>query len=171
MAMAARTTAVVSFAICFIFGVGCCWRGAVANGGGSCGGCVDNGSSCGLAFKLSNRFFALAGARFFFCFRPASSCLANFHSGDFLKPGLAISPDSINGALRFANDTVDAFVRMDDQHVLALVEAVHGAHVDAVHGFAANAALVDDVGQLSVLSADRSSELIQCPSSRCSLFG
>jgi hypothetical protein len=71
MAMAARTTAVVSFAICFIFGVGCFWRGAVANGGGSCGGCVDNGSSCGVAFKLSNRFFgALAGARFFFGFRP-----------------------------------------------------------------------------------------------------
>src|SRR5438046_7647211 len=71
MAMAARTTAVVSFAICFIFGVGCCRRGAVANGGGSCSGCVDNGSSCGVAFKLSNRFFgALAGARFFFGFRP-----------------------------------------------------------------------------------------------------
>ena len=60
MAMAARTTAVVSFAIC-----------AAANGGGSRGGCVDNGSSCGVAFKLSNRFFgALAGARFFFGFRP-----------------------------------------------------------------------------------------------------
>jgi hypothetical protein len=41
MAMAARTTAVVSFAICFIFGVGCSWRGAVANGGCSWGGCVD----------------------------------------------------------------------------------------------------------------------------------
>jgi hypothetical protein len=80
--MAARTTAVVSFAICFIFGVGCSWRGAVANGGGSWrgaaangggswGGCVDNGSSCSVAFKLSNRFFgALAGARFFFGFRP-----------------------------------------------------------------------------------------------------
>jgi hypothetical protein len=69
MAMAARTTAVVSFAICFIFGVGCSWRGAVANGGGSWRGCVDNGSSRGLAFKLSNRFFgALAGARFFFFF-------------------------------------------------------------------------------------------------------
>jgi len=54
--MAARTTAVVSFAIFFIFGVGCSWRGAVANGG-SWGGCVDNGSSCGVAFKLSNRFF------------------------------------------------------------------------------------------------------------------
>jgi len=68
--MAARTTAVVSFAICFIFGVGCSWRGAVANGA-SWGGCVDNGSSCGVVFKLSNRFFgALAGARFFFGFRP-----------------------------------------------------------------------------------------------------
>ncbi len=58
--MAARTTAVVSFAICFIFGVGCSWRGAVANGG-----------SCGVVLKLSNRFFgALAGVRFFFGFRP-----------------------------------------------------------------------------------------------------
>jgi len=71
MAMAARTTAVVSFAICFIFGAGCSWRGADANGGDSWGGCVDNGSSCDVAFKLSNRFFgALAGARFFFGFRP-----------------------------------------------------------------------------------------------------
>ena len=66
--MAARTTAVVSFAIFFIFGVGCSWRGAVANGG-SWGGCVDNGSSCGVVLKLSNRFFG-ARARFFFGFRP-----------------------------------------------------------------------------------------------------
>src|SRR5262249_26883502 len=68
--MAARTTAVVSFAIFFIFGVGCTWRGVVANGG-SLGGCVDDGSSFGVVLKLSNRFFgALAGARFFFGFRP-----------------------------------------------------------------------------------------------------
>ena len=66
--MAARTTAVVSFAICFIFGVGCSWRGAVAKGV-SWGGCVDNGSFGVL--KLSNGLFgALAGARFFFGFRP-----------------------------------------------------------------------------------------------------
>ena len=69
--MAATTTAVVSFAILFIFGVGCSWRDAVANGGGSWGGCADNGSSCGVVLKLSNRFFgALAGPRFFFGFRP-----------------------------------------------------------------------------------------------------
>ena len=67
--MAARTIAVVSFAICFIF-VGCSWRGTVANGG-SRGGCTDNGGSCGAVLELSNRCFgALAGARFFFGFRP-----------------------------------------------------------------------------------------------------
>jgi hypothetical protein len=47
--MAARTTAVVSFAICFTFDMGC-WRGAVANGG-FLGGGVDNGSSCGAVSK------------------------------------------------------------------------------------------------------------------------
>ena len=68
--MVARTTAVVSFAICFILGVDCSSRGALANGG-SWGGCVDNGGSCGVVLKLSNRSFcALAGARFFFGFRP-----------------------------------------------------------------------------------------------------
>jgi hypothetical protein len=51
---------------------------------------------------------------------------------------------------------------VDDEHVLALVEAIHGAHFDAVHGFAANAALIDDVGPLSALLADRSGELIHC---------
>jgi hypothetical protein len=56
---------------------------------------------------------------------------------------------------------IDAFVRVDHEHVLALVEAIHGAHLDAVHDFAANAALVDDVGQLGVLSAVRRGELIR----------
>jgi hypothetical protein len=70
MAMAARTTAIVSFTICFILGVDCSSRGAVANGG-SWGGCVDNGGTCGAVLKLPSRFFgALAGARFFFGFRP-----------------------------------------------------------------------------------------------------
>jgi hypothetical protein len=68
IAIAATTTAVVTFAICFIFGVGCSWRGAVANGV-SRGGCADNAGSCGAVLELSNVFFgALAGARFFFGF-------------------------------------------------------------------------------------------------------
>src|SRR5260370_14698041 len=89
------------------------------------------------------------------------SCVFRIQRQPFLKPGFAISLDGIDAAFRFANATVDAFVRVDDEHVLALVEAVHGAHFDAVHGFAANAAIVDDVRQLSVLSADCSDELIR----------
>src|SRR5438128_3828763 len=89
------------------------------------------------------------------------SCVFRIQREPFLKPGFAISLDGIDGAFRFANATVDAFVRMDDEHVLALVEAVHGAHFDAVHDFAANATLVDDVGQLTVLSAGRSGELVE----------
>ena len=83
------------------------------------------------------------------------------------------SPGSVSGfygvhrAFRHANTAVNAFVRVDHEHVLTLVETIHGAHLDAVHGFAANAALIDDVGQSCVLSADRSGEL----SSRRSLFG
>src|SRR4029450_2317812 len=39
----------------------------------------------------------------------------------FLKTGFAVSLDGIDGTFRFANATVDAFVRMDDEHILALV--------------------------------------------------
>jgi hypothetical protein len=97
MAMAARTTAVVTFAICFIFGVGCSWRGAVANGGGSCGGSVDNGSSCGVALKLSNRFFgALAGARFFFGFRPRLLGISKQWVGQFRGARHPLDADRIS---------------------------------------------------------------------------
>src|SRR5207253_7236465 len=78
----------------------------------------------------------------------------------FLKPRPGVGLDRVDRAFRLTHPAIDAFVRVDDEHVLALVEAVHGAHFDAVHGFAANAALVDDVGQLSALLADRSGELI-----------
>src|SRR6266481_718788 len=87
-----------------------------------------------------------------------------------LKPRLGVRLDRVDRAFRLADPAIDAFVRVDDEHVLTLVETVHGAHVDAIHGFAANAALVDDVGQLSGLSADRSVHGVR-RSSRCSLAG
>jgi hypothetical protein len=40
---------------------------------------------------------------------------------------------------------------MDDEHVLALIEAVHRTHFDAIHDLATNAVLVDDIGQFSSL--------------------
>jgi hypothetical protein len=52
--MAARTTTILSFAICFILGVDCSSRGAVASGASS-GGCVDNGGTCDVVLKLSDR--------------------------------------------------------------------------------------------------------------------
>src|SRR6266478_5328798 len=78
----------------------------------------------------------------------------------FLKPRRGVGLDRIDRTFRLAHPAIDAFVRVDDEHVLALVEAVHRAHFDAVHRFAPNTCLVDDVGQLSVLSGGRSGELI-----------
>ena len=78
----------------------------------------------------------------------------------FLKPRLGVRLDRVDRAFRHADPAIDAFVRVDDEHVLALVEAVHGANLHAIHQLALDAAFVDDVGQLSVLSAGRSGELI-----------
>ena len=73
-----------------------------------------------------------------------------FSDSHFWSPG-SVSGYGVHRTFRHANTAVDAFVRVDHEHVLSLVEAIHGAHLDAVHGFTANAALVDDVGQLSIL--------------------
>ena len=79
----------------------------------------------------------------------------------FINSWFGISFDGIDGTFRFADATVDAFVRVDDKHILALVEAVYGAHGDAVHGFAANAAIFDNVSQFSTpKSLERKAERI-----------
>ena len=49
---------------------------------------------------------------------------------------------------------------MNDEHVFALVETIDGANLHAIHQLALDATLVDDVGQLTVLSVGRSGELI-----------
>src|SRR5712692_2510009 len=75
-----------------------------------------------------------------------------FHGelGVHLEPllGLAVrlGPDRLRRALGLAHPAVDAFVRMDDEHVLALVEAIHRADLDAVHVLALDAVFGDDVG-------------------------
>src|SRR5207302_8958405 len=57
----------------------------------------------------------------------------------FLKPRVGVGFYGVHRTFRYANTAVDAFVRVDHEHVLALVETIHGAHLNAVHGFAANA--------------------------------
>ena len=63
-----------------------------------------------------------------------------------LKPRFGIGPDGVHRAFRLADPAIDAFVGMDDQHVLALVEAIDRADLDAVHILAAYASFRDDVG-------------------------
>ena len=59
-----------------------------------------------------------------------------------LKARLGIGLDGVDRAFRLADAAVDAFVRMDDEHVLALVEAVHRADFDAIGVFAFDASSV-----------------------------
>ena len=68
----------------------------------------------------------------------------------FLKPRLGVRLDRVDRAFRLAHPAIDAFVRVDDEHVLALVEAVHGADFDAVHVLALDAGFGDDVGHSAV---------------------
>jgi hypothetical protein len=63
-----------------------------------------------------------------------------------LEPWLCIGLDGLRRAFRFANAAVDAFVGMNDQHVLALIETIDGANFDAVHVLAFDAIFDDDVG-------------------------
>ena len=68
------------------------------------------------------------------------------HLEPSLKTRFGIRPDGIGRAFRFAHPAVDSFIGMDDQHVLALVEAVDRADLHAVHILAAYASFCDDVG-------------------------
>ena len=67
-------------------------------------------------------------------------------SQPLLEAGLGVRLDRVDRAFRLADPAVDALVGVDDEHVLALVEAVDRADLDAIHVFAADAVVVDDVG-------------------------
>src|SRR5687768_14539882 len=73
-----------------------------------------------------------------------------------LEPGLeaafGIGKDRLGRAFGLAHAAIDAFARVDDEHVLALIEAVDRANLDAVHIFAADAGIGDDVGHWRLLS-------------------
>ena len=59
---------------------------------------------------------------------------------------IGIREDGLGGALRLAHAAVDALVRLYDEHVLAVIEAVGGTVLDAVRVFAFDAVVGDDVG-------------------------
>src|SRR5579863_9335053 len=49
---------------------------------------------------------------------------------------LAVGNDRLDRAFRLAYPAIDALVGVDDEHVLALIEAIDRAHLDAIHIFA-----------------------------------
>ena len=64
----------------------------------------------------------------------------------FLESRLRVRLDRINRAFRLAHAAIDAFVRMNDEHVLAFVEAIDRTNLHTVHELTFDAALVNDVG-------------------------
>jgi hypothetical protein len=78
-------------------------------------------------------------------------CIFGINAKPAFDAGLGIRLDRFDGAFGLANPTVDAFIRVDDQHVLALVKAIHGADFDAIHVFAFDAIVVDDIGHFHTL--------------------
>ena len=66
----------------------------------------------------------------------------------FLKARLGIRLDGFRRAFGLTDAAVDALVGVDDEHVLAFIEAVDGTNLDAVHVLALNAVVRDDVGHM-----------------------
>lgn len=63
-----------------------------------------------------------------------------------LKARLGVRLNRIRRTFWLADTAIDAFVRVNHQHVVALVETIYGAHLDAVGVFALDARFSDDVG-------------------------
>jgi hypothetical protein len=59
---------------------------------------------------------------------------------------IGVRQDCFGWTFRFTKAAVDAFVRVDHQHVLAHIEAVDGADLHAVHEFALDAGFRDHIG-------------------------
>src|SRR5262245_41062707 len=63
----------------------------------------------------------------------------------FLRLRVGVRQDRLGRALGLAHAAVDALVGMDHEHVGALVKAIDGADLDAVHVLALDAVFGDDV--------------------------
>ena len=98
---------------------------------------------------LSLPFFRVGWRRFFNCYIWPDFRVLRIQQQPFLQFRFGVWFDCVDRAFRYTDPAIDTFVGMDDEHVLAFVEAVHRAYFNAVHDFTANAAVVDDVGQLS----------------------
>src|ERR1700689_4706451 len=74
---------------------------------------------------VGRRFFLLGDVR-------PTLGIFGIHLEPLFQTGLGIGLDGIRRAFRFAPTAVDAFIGMDDQHVVTLVEAIHRTDLNAI---------------------------------------
>ena len=67
-----------------------------------------------------------------------------------LQTRFGVGLDGLGGTFGFAHAAIDAFVWMNDEHVLAFVEAVDRTNLHAIHIFALDAVFGDDIGHACV---------------------
>jgi hypothetical protein len=70
----------------------------------------------------------------------------------WLKLGRCTWGYRVDRAFGLTDTTIDALIGMDDEHVLALVEAVDRADLHTIHGLAFDTVLGDDVGHDALLA-------------------
>jgi hypothetical protein len=81
-----------------------------------------------------------------------SLCIFSVNAEPVFDARLGIGLDCLDRAFRLADAAIDALIRVDDQHVFALVKAIYGADFDAIHVFAFDAIVVDDIGHFHTLN-------------------
>jgi hypothetical protein len=64
------------------------------------------------------------------------------------QPRFRVGLDGVSRAFGFTYAAVDAFIGVDDQHVLAFVETIDRADFNTVHVLALDAVLGDDIGHV-----------------------
>ena len=79
-------------------------------------------------------------------------CVFGIDAEPLFQAGFGVGLDRFNRAFGLTHAAVDAFVRVDDQHIFALVKTIDGANLNAVHVFAFDAIVVDDIGHLHTLN-------------------
>jgi len=67
------------------------------------------------------------------------------HFEPFLQTGFGIGFDGVGRTFGLANAAIDAFVRMDDQHIFTLVETIYRTNLNAIGVLAFNTGFSDDV--------------------------
>ena len=76
--------------------------------------------------------------------RPVAG-IFGIHGQPFFQARLCVWLDRVNGAFWFTHAAVDAFVGVDNEHVLALIETINGANLDAIRELALDAIFINDV--------------------------